>query len=251
MKYGLVKTNQNEFLDRIAFPAQSSVLDEEALFHRVVNQYELDGAKKCQFLDRGDSDIYRIWAKGGVYYLKVYRPPQSLEQTEAEASYVMALSASGVPVVKPVPLLDGRFASEVSALEGKRPMLLFEEAPPPLPSQLDETLLTQIGEKVAMVHVASDEFDTDFGIPVMQSDAFLKERVYYTSQFLSEENSAYLGEVSKSLGHILRELPRKTPDFGLCHADLVMSNIRLTTEGTINLFDFGNTLKTCCQSQIR
>ena len=34
------------------------------------------------------------------------------------------------------------------------------------------------------------------------------------------------------------------PDFGLCHADLVLSNVRLTAEGNITLFDFGNAVKT-------
>jgi Ser/Thr protein kinase RdoA (MazF antagonist) len=39
-------------------------------------------------------------------------------------------------------------------------------------------------------------------------------------------------------------MPRNSPEFGLCHADLVMSNIRRTDDGTITLFDFGNAMVT-------
>jgi Ser/Thr protein kinase RdoA (MazF antagonist) len=243
MRYGLVDYG-NSRLGGTSFPVQSSVLDEEALLSRVVKDYCIPRPDSCRFLTRGDTDIYRVKAATSNFYLKVYRPPQSLELTEAEASFVSALSASGIPVVRPVPRTDGRFAFQVSAPEGTRPMLLFEEAPPPLPPQLDEALLTQIGEKAALVHAAADEFDTDFGVPEMQSDAFLKEQVCYTSHFLSKQDSTYLCDVSKNLSLILQELPHKTPDFGLCHADLVMSNLRLTIEGTITLFDFGNALKT-------
>lgn len=243
MRYGLVD-DENTRAGGVSFPVQSSVLDEKALLTRVVKDYAIPTPDSCRFLSRGDSDIYRVKTATSNFYLKAYRPPQSLDQTEAEASFVLALSTSSIPVVKPVPRKDGRFASQVSAPEGIRPMLLFEEAPPPLPSQLDEALLTQIGEKIALVHTAADGFATDFGVPTMQSDAFLKERVYYTSSFLAKQDRIYLRDVSTRLELVLQSLPNKSPEFGLCHADLVMSNVRLTTEGTITLFDFGNTEKT-------
>jgi Ser/Thr protein kinase RdoA (MazF antagonist) len=243
MRYGLQK-GKNSRPDNTFFPVQSSVLDEEALLAHVVKDYCIPTPRACHFLTRGDADIYRVRTATDNFYLKIYRPPRSLEQAQAEARFVLALSAAGVPVVKPVPRTNGSFAFQVSAPEGTRPMLLFEQAPPPLPSQLDQTLLAQIGEKVAMLHAASDELDTDLGIAALESDKFLQERVYYTSRFLSEQHSAYLRDVSRSLGLVLQKLPRQTPDFGLCHADLVMSNLRLTPEGTVTFFDLSDALKT-------
>lgn len=243
MRYGLADyTNLRP--NGSTFPVQSSVLDEEALFSDVVKEYRIPAPDSCRFLTRGDADIYRVKTATGNFYLKIYRPPRSLELTEAEAAFVSALSVSDIPVVKPIQRTDGRFASQVYAPEGARPMLLFEEAPPPLPSLLDEALLVQIGAKIAMLHVAADECDTDFGIPEIQSDAFLREHVYYTSRFLPQQDRAFLDDVSKRLALILERLSHKAPDFGLCHADLVMSNLRLTSEGTITIFDFGNVLKT-------
>lgn len=243
MRYGLVD-HENHPQDRPSFPTQSSVLDEEALLARVVGDYCIPTPDSCRFPTRGDADIYRVKTAESDFYLKVYRPPQSLEVAEAEASFVSALSASGVPVVNPVPRRDGTFGSGVSAPEGTRPMLLFEQAPPPLPPQLDAALLAQIGETIARLHAAADELGTDLGVPAIESDAFLKERVYYASRFLSQQDSAYLCHLSKHLGLVLEKLPQRTPDFGLCHADLVLSNLRLTAEGTVTLFDFGNALRT-------
>jgi len=243
MRYGL-ENHGVSCSDGAVFPVQSSVLDEEALIPRVLKNYDIPMPESCHFLTRGDGDIYRV--KTGVtnFYLKVYRPPQSLELTEAEASFVSALSVSGIPVVRPVPRKDSSFALQVSAPEGTRPMLLFEEAPPPLPQQFDESLFTRIGESVAQLHTAADEFDTDFGLKIIDPDTYLKERVYYTSQFLSKQDSDYLTDVAGSLALILKKLPRKKPEYGLCHADLVMSNLRMTDDGTITFFDFGNGKKT-------
>ena len=243
MRYGL-GNHGNSSSEGSSFPAQSSVLDEEALLSRIVAEYRIPAPVSCRFLTRGDADIYRVKTATNSFYLKVYRPPQSLRQTEAEASFVTALSDSDIPVVRPVSRREGLFACQVHGPEGTRPMLLFEEAPPPLPAQLDESLLEQIGEKVALVHAAADKFDNDSDVTAMESDRFLEERVYYTSHFLTDQDSAYLGDVSKKLSLFLQQLPHKAPEFGLCHADLVMSNLRLTAEGTITLFDFGNTLKT-------
>jgi Ser/Thr protein kinase RdoA (MazF antagonist) len=249
MRYGL-DNHENSSPEGSSFPVQSSVLDEEALLSRIVTEYRIPAPVSCRFLTRGDADIYRVVTATSSFYLKVYRPPQSLKQTEAEAAFVTALSASDIPVVKPVSRRDGLFACQVPAPEGSRPMLLFEEAPPPLPAELDEALLEQIGEKVALVHAAADGFGDDFGVPTMDSGEFIKERVCYTSQYLAEQDRAYLREASEKLDLFLKQLPDNEPEFGLCHADLVMSNLRQTAEGTVTLFDFGNALKTWRTSEL-
>ena len=49
--------------DRLAFPAQSSVLDEDALRDRVASLYELPPLSSCRFLSRGAADVYLLLAK--------------------------------------------------------------------------------------------------------------------------------------------------------------------------------------------
>jgi Ser/Thr protein kinase RdoA (MazF antagonist) len=243
MRYG-IDNNRQRIKQEELFPVQSSVLDEEELFFEVVKEYAIPEPSSCRFLSRGDSDIYRVKTEVGDFYLKIFRPPKSLELTESEASFVFALSESGVPVVKPVHRTDGQFTFQVPAPEGIRPMLLYEEAPPPLPSKLDEEMTRAIGEKIALFHNVADEFDTSFGLPEIDITRSLDESVYYTRQFLSEQDSTYFEDVSKRLINFLQKRARNRPEYGLCHADLVLSNIRLTNEGIITLFDFGNAMKT-------
>ncbi len=243
MRYGLSEPPTSRFRG-IHFPVQSSVLDEEALVSSVLSAYRIRTPISCRFLTRGDSDIYRVKTATDSYYLKVYRPPQSRQSAEGEASFVMALAAAEVPVVRPVPRNDGCFAHQVAAPEGERPMLLFEEAPPPLPSRLDESLLARAGAEVASLHAAADELDGDLGLGHMQWDAFLRDSVHHTSRFLSERDKESLERISADLGTILAALPNDAPEFGPCHGDLVLSNLRLAMDGTITFLDFGNALAT-------
>jgi hypothetical protein len=86
--------------DRCSFPAQSSVLDEVALFKRVVPLYEVKKPRTCRFLTRGDADIYRIWTDTHCYYLKIYRPPEPVSRVEAEGRFVADLAFHDVPEVE-------------------------------------------------------------------------------------------------------------------------------------------------------
>lgn len=243
MRYGL-DDNRYTQQGRKNFPVQSSVLDEVALLSLVAKEYSVPKPCSCHFLSRGDADIYRVKTADHNFYLKIYRPPHSIVLAEAEAVLIRSLAGAGIPVVKPVLKTDQRFACHVPAPEGSRPMLLFEEAPPPLPSELTERLLSQIGETIAALHVAADASGTDFGIPEIDLSKFLQDSILFTSRFLPNEETDYLRVVTTRLVDILKRLSRRLPDFGLCHADLVLSNVRLNAEGTITLFDFGNVMKT-------
>ena len=104
--------------------------------------------------------------------------------------------------------------------------------------------MSQIGEKVALVHEIADDIGTSICIPEIDLDEHLQECVYFTSQFLSDQESKYLEEVSTHLKNFLQRQSRTPSEFGLCHADLVMSNIRLTDGGEVTFFDFGNAIRT-------
>lgn len=249
MRYGIDK-NRQWIKQEGMFPVQSSVLDEEELLSEVEKDYCVVDPESCRFLSRGDSDIYRVKTSTRNYYLKIYRPPKSLESAEAEALFVSTLSASGMEVVKPVQRRDGQYAHQVFAPEGIRPILLYEEAPPPLPEELDVGLTSQIGKKVALVHDVADKMGASFDIPEIDLEGDLQEGVFFTSQFLSDKESKYLEEVSTQLKNFLQKQSRTSPEFGLCHADLVMSNIRLTKEGEVTFFDFGNALRTWRASEV-
>ena len=242
MRYGLMNDRDGMEEDRSSFPAQSSVLDEVALFKRVVPLYEVKGPRTCRFLTRGDSDIYRIWTDKQCYYLKIYRPPEPLSRVEAEGRFVADLASNGLPVVRPVPLRTGGFAHEVDASEEKRPILVFEEAPPPIPRHATVSLASTIGQTVARLHTVADALGRSYELPVIENKG-RNELLPYVREFVSEEDFRFLEELTEILHIRFEALPKRGADFGWCHCDLVLSNIRMTANDQIVLFDFGNAAK--------
>jgi Ser/Thr protein kinase RdoA (MazF antagonist) len=237
MRYGLLQSNRGNFVDRSSFPAQSSVLDEVALLHRVVYDYGLPTPRYCIFLERGDADVYRIHTIGPAFYLKVYRPPHPMEQAEAEARLVAKLLQHGASVVAAVPRRDGAYATEVTASEGPRPALVFEEAPPLVFDTGDENACRRLGEAVARLHAAGDAVDPESAGAFASSDLLpfarrlAYEEDYAGLQSLRQELRERLGELTDHAGE---------DDVGWCHGDLVLSNIRCRKDGSIVFFDFGN-----------
>jgi len=239
VRYGVVTSRRKAVADRIAFPAQSSVLDEAALFLRVVKAYELDRPSDCRFLSRGDSDVYRVCAAGKRYYLKVYRPPHGLSRAEAEARLVRDLHAASAPVVPPVPRRGGRYALQVIAAEGRRPILLFEEAPVTAFSAANVADCLSLGRALATLHDTADSLDQTYDLPVFDGRWVLNHMFPYARSYLAPRDYAYARQLLEQVTGLLRELPRSLPSFGLCHRDLALSNIRLAEDGRITFFDFG------------
>lgn len=237
MRYGLSASNHGNFADRTSFPSQSSVLDEEALFRRIVPQYQLPSARSCVFFSRGDSDVYQISTVGPTYYLKIYRPPDPVQKGETEGRLVTRLLEHGASVVPAVPRHDGAFATPIAASEGTRVALVFEAAPPGRLDATDESICRRLGEAVARLHAAGDAIEGSAEDPLEASDLLcFAERLAY------EEDYAELQELKRWIIDRLRTLPcdSQDSDIGWCHGDLGLCNIRCQEDGSIVFFDFGD-----------
>jgi Ser/Thr protein kinase RdoA (MazF antagonist) len=225
------------------FPAQSSVLDESALRSRVVDEYAIGPVRSCHFLSRGDADIYRVTTAEASYYLKVYRPPEERARVESEALFVSHLAERGLSVVPAVRRKDGSFASLVVASEGSRPILLFEEAPPALPREPSPEQMECLGKAVARLHDVADADASLYDLPSFDLEAVETERVPHILRFATEEDSALMQAAIRWIRPQLAEIPRRAPEWGICHGDLVLSNVREGADG-VSLFDFGSVART-------
>jgi len=225
------------------FPSQSSVLDESALQDRVVGEYPIRSVRSCHFLSRGDADIYRVISAGANYYLKVYRPPKKRTHVESEAVFVARLAEAGLPVVRAVRRRDGAFASLALASEGLRPILMFEEAPPPLPRELSTKRMEALGRTIARVHGLADSDPTPYDLPSFDLKTVETERVPHIRRFATEEDRIFMETVVEWIRPQLSEIQRASPEWGICHSDLVLSNVR-DGEGGVYLFDFGSIART-------
>ena len=240
MRYGLDASNCGNFDDRTCFPAQSSVLDEEALLRRVAVEYDIPSPQACLFFCRADSDIYRVHTAGPTYYLKVYRPPHPLAWVESEARLVAELAELGVPVVRGVPRKDGAFATGIPASEGLRPALVFEEAPAGQLQPLDENVCAQFGSSVARLHDALDGLSGEYERPVFGRGHLFLSTMPFAQRLIDEDDRECLASIRARTNEQLDQYPRDPSEFGLCHDDLVLSNVRRSDDGVITFFDFGN-----------
>jgi Ser/Thr protein kinase RdoA (MazF antagonist) len=119
-------------------------------------------------------------------------------------------------------------------------MLLFEEAPAQPLSDIDMAASRKLGAAIARLHAAADALEGNYELPVADAASVLKEMLPYARQVLPAEDCDYMEALAGRIRERLEAFGRERPDFGLCHADLVISNVRLNAEDSISFFDFGN-----------
>jgi Ser/Thr protein kinase RdoA (MazF antagonist) len=244
MRFGIPDVAPTTARDVMAFRAQSSVLDEQALLHHVIPTYELPVITSCRFLMRGDSDVFRLESEGGRHFLKIRRPPVTAARCEAEARLVDHLSKNGVSVVRPIRLRGEsvrghRFVTEVNAAEGARPILIFEEAPPDKPGPLSVEQSGDLGTTIAKLHDAADEWTgPDLGEAEFRHLNIAVQDIVIAAN-LSAETAALLSRAVEIVEAAYARIPRTPPHFGPIHGDLASSNLRVDADGRFTLFDFG------------
>ncbi len=233
-RYGISKGT----LDRVSFPAQSSVLDEDSLAQRVVPLYELPRLATCRFLTRGDSDVYVLSITDGRRcYLKIYRPPHSLKQAEAEGRLTADLAAVGFPAVEPIRRRDGAYATLVQANEGPRPILVWAEAPAG-PTETTPALMEQSGRVVANLHRVADTLSDAYELPIAGAESFRSLLPCLLAR-LSRADARFIDSLANWAYVRASEWTMSAPDFGICHGDLVPGNRRTHPVCGVSLFDFG------------
>jgi len=240
MRYGLNDTGPNLTDDRTGFPSQSTVLDELAILQRVVSLYDIPDAQSCRFLSRGDADIYRVNSGDLRFYLKIYRPPHTHDAAEDEARFVHTLAEKEVSVVQPIPLKSGDFSIVIKASEGIRPCLLFEEAPKGTFNEINSHNYENFGMSVARLHNAADSINQRFKLTDCYSELQNPPMLKYISDYVPDSDYEHIEALHARMRNRLGELSRSNPDFGLCHMDLVMSNVRMNENNEVVFFDFGN-----------
>ena len=238
-RYGIDTFINEPFADRTCFPAQSSVLDEEALLNRVVPEYDLSTPTACRFLCRGASDVYTVDVSGTLFYVKIYRPPHSVARAEAEARFLTQLHSRGAAVVPPVQRLDHRYATEAMAPEGPRPILMFAEAPHDPFKPTDAVACRALGRGLAALHEHIDALDEKYDLPVLDTRRVINRALPIARTRLSPEDYSFTEHELNRLAGLVESLPTAGPDFGLCHCDLALCNIRRTADGQAVFFDFG------------
>jgi len=112
-----------------------------------------------------------------------------------------------------------------------------------LPKELDVERMEALGETVARVHTLADADETPYDLPAFDLETIEVERAPHIRRFATEEDSEFMASVMQWIRPQLSEIPQEAPEWGICHADLVLSNVRMGADG-LTLFDFGGIART-------
>lgn len=231
----------SETRQRTLFPVQRSILSVEALEIVVHNAYQLE-VTGCELLKPQLSDIYRIDSAAGPYILRVYPHGMNLARwVTAEVEILTALQASGLSVSVPLPQADGRWLLPLDAPEGERYAVLYSYARGrSLKRFKDPELFRGFGQMAAGMHAAGED------LPPVRSRAPL-DRYALLARPLEVISAAYpdltaaveeLREAADEVAQVMDYLPLMRPYWGFCHGELNFSNVHVSPEGALTLFDF-------------
>lgn len=112
-----------------------------------------------------DNDHYLVTTGDGEQYaFRLYQQGDRYRKVEADYLYEMDwlnfLNGRGLPVSYPIPRKDGGYLGHLEAPEGPRHYALFSLAYGDAMSLKDPEQLYTMGESMARIHVASNEFST-------------------------------------------------------------------------------------------
>jgi Ser/Thr protein kinase RdoA (MazF antagonist) len=223
------------------FPVRHSILDEDALVERVLSRYALDGPLHCQFYRRSMSDAYAVTAGKESFFFKVYLYGRhSREEVEAEIAFANDLLSDRIPVAAPVADRCSEYIVGLDAPEGVRYGVLFRAAAGDEPQETNLAHSAAFGRLAARIHACADRQDKVYQRWHLDETYLIRDPIRGMRPFLQHRPADldYLARFGEDMiGELCALLPRRPPEYGVCHGDLHAGNARLDRDGRLTLFD--------------
>ncbi len=224
------------------FPVIYSTLTSEALVSRVLPCYEIASVTRCQFWNRGLSDVYLVETQTNPYVLRVSHAPwRSKSDIDFELELLDFLRQRHIPVAYPLTTQDRQLSVEISAPEGKRYATLFTYAPGRVAlGDLTPTQGKILGETVAKLHLAAADFCSQAKRQPLTLDYLLDDSLKIIAPFFDHkpQDLAYLIEAIAQIKYQLQNFPKEPPFWGICWGDPHSGNAHFTPDNQVTLFDF-------------
>lgn len=225
------------------FPVQNSTLKCQALIERILSKYKLPTPIRCQFLNLGVNDTYRVKAGSSTYYLRVYRFGwRTQAEIQAELDMLTYLHRRHLPISYPIERKDGRYLNRIAAPEGVRYATLFSHAPGEQKEEMNIKQSGSYGELVAQIHAFLDKTPDDDRRFHLDSSHFIDAPLQHIAPFLDHRRKDfdYLDRVGRELWLKINDLlpEKKKPEYGNCHGDHHGHNVNIDRDGNLTLYDF-------------
>lgn len=217
-----------------------STISAKALMDSVIPDYCIESPLDCVFWERGANDTYEVRCDAARYSLRVYRCgayPRDAIEFEAEAlSY---LQQQGFPVAYPIARKSGGYLTELAAPEGRRFVLLTAYAEGAIPDydSLENSRL--VGESVAQMHRASNDFKSSYKRTDLDIQSLLEDSLAVIRPHMAHrpDDWRFIEKIAQEARAAVQAVPENLLDTGFCHGDLHGGNLHLH-EGKVTHFDF-------------
>ncbi len=213
--------------DPVQFEAQGvlrtaySSPDPEAIIELVRDSYGVP-VERARFLRRGLNDTYRLnGANHQQWVFRLYRRWRSAGDVAFETAWLAYLAGRGQPVIGPIASSDGSMFGEVVAAEGVRRFALFPYIDQLSTRPLDADWASCFGRALALLHNASDDFETPARRFVLDASHLLDQPLTAIGDNFVDapKEVAKLRAAGTRINEILQGLDRRPGAFGPCHGD--------------------------------
>jgi Ser/Thr protein kinase RdoA (MazF antagonist) len=222
------------------FPVQRSLLSVSALAEWASTNYNLPGSLTCQFWRRGINDLYLVKAKGTKLVLRISPTNwRSFEQLVAEMDLLSFLHQHHISVPEPIRHKDGSYIQTLNAPEGPRYAVIFSFVPG-VPSCPTEAQGYRFGQAIAQLHAVTDGYPADrAGFRFEPGEMVDKPLARLKPLFVEHRDDwDYLREIAEGLKQAAGRVPRKAPEYGICHGDVNDGNFHVIDDNEWALLDF-------------
>jgi len=220
--------------------ASYSTVSADDLLAQVVSDYQIEAPQECVFWERGTNDTYEVRCKDARYSLRVYRRDlYPREAIEFEAEALTHLHKKGVPVAHPIPRQSGEFLTEILAPEGPRFVLITAFADGNHLDYGEPGNSHLVGESVAKMHQASDDFKTSRQRTRLDLQSLLEDSMAVIRRYMAHrpDDLGFIEQLAKDSRKAVLAVPEETLDIGFCHGDLHGGNLHVH-DCKVTHFDF-------------
>lgn len=229
-----------------------SFIAPDSLAEIINDEYLFDSPVACKLFSKllrtQDNDHYQVKTDSQKYVARIYQPGARLLREESdylfELDWLTFLRDKGCPVAFPIRRKDGGYLGKLNAPEGLRYYALFSFAPGEPMSIHDIDQLFRVGEKMARIHVASNEYKSIHGRqqadlafladrPLEKMKLFWDKNDFEDLEFLVASAEEARDEIQGLIGH-----QKDTDAWGVIGGDFHNTNVHFDANGNLTFFNF-------------
>jgi Ser/Thr protein kinase RdoA (MazF antagonist) len=227
-------------MNRPFFPVNRSLLSAPALAEWVEKKYRLSGSPSCQFWRRSINDLYLVQDQERKFVLRISPTGwRSYKQLAAEIDLLFFLNQHRITVPQAISDKDDLYIQTLNAPEGPRFAVAFTYVPG-APHSPTKAHSFRFGQAIAQLHAATDSYPADQVAFRFESTEMVEEPLARLRPLFAQhqDDFDYLVEISKGLKQAADELPRRVPEYGVCHGDVNDGNFHVDADHRWGLLDF-------------